>query len=195
MKIKKIIILLSSIILMAAIVAAVVLYLDSRAETKFTTVIGTVHEYIKKVKEVKLENLGTNLALKMEAYADSFTQDKTSETATDSDVTTYWEGKPDSYPNKLTVNLKSVASVKALRIKLNPDTLWEKRKQTLSISSSLDDKAYKEIVASADYLFDPEENGNIITIKFDPVKAQYIKLNFTANTAATAGQVAEIEVY
>jgi hypothetical protein len=195
MKTKITLILLTSVILIAVIVAAVIIYFDNKAETKFTMVTGTVHEYVKKVKEFKQENLGTNLALKMEADTNAFTQDKKPVTATDGDVTTYWEGAPDSYPNTLTVDLRSVGSIKAVRIKLNPDTIWEKRTQTFSILGSTDNKTFSEIVPSAKYIFDPEENGNIVTIKFKETKAQYLRLNYTANTGGTAGQAAELEVY
>jgi hypothetical protein len=195
MKSKITIILLFSVILIAMIVAAVITYVNSKAETKFTMVTGTIHQYVKKVKEVKLEDLGVNLALNMEADTNAFTQDKTPAAATDGNVMTYWEGAPDSYPNILTIDLKSVQSIKAVRIKLNPDTIWEKRTQTFSILGSTDGNEYADMVTPADYLFDPEENLNIVTIKFNENKAQYIRLNFTANTAATAGQTAEIEVY
>ena len=131
----------------------------------------------------------------MEADTNDFTQDKTPGTATDGNVQSYWEGAADAYPNILTVDLKSVQTVKAVRIKLNPDTIWEKRTQAFSILGSIDGNKFTDIVPSVDYLFDPEENLNTVTIKFNEVKVQYIRLNFSANTAATAGQAAEIEVY
>lgn len=196
MKTKIGVILLSVLILLAAAAAGVIKHLDNQTKTTFTAVKGTVHEYAKpKLKLEPLEDLGTNLALHLEAEASSYTQDKLVEKCNDGDATTYWEGAPDSYPNALTVDLKSVQSIKAVRIKLNPDGIWEKRSQTLSIQGSLDNKKFEKIQDAQDYVFDPESNANIVTIKFDPVKTQYVRLNFTANSGATAGQAAEVEIY
>lgn len=195
MKTRTVISLLSFMIIIAVIVAGAAVYKSSRAKTEFTEVTGTIHEYVKKVKEIKLEDLGTNLALNLEADTNAYTQDKTPDTVTDGDITTYWEGAPNAYPNTLTVDLRESRTVKAVRIRLNPDTIWEKRTQTFSILGSTDNEKFTDIVASADYIFDPEENMNTVTVKFDPVNVQYLRLEYTANTAATAGQAAEFEIY
>lgn len=42
--------------------------------------------------------------------------------------------------------------------------------------------------------FDPK-TGNQVVIDIDNVKMQYIRLTFTKNTGAVAGQIAELEVY
>ncbi len=187
--------LLSLILLIALAVGAAAIYTGAKAETKFSTIRGKVHTYKRKVVEVKLEDLGKNLASKMEATANDFTQDKRPDTVTDGDAATYWEGAPDAYPNTLTVDLRSVAGVKAVRVKLNPDAIWEKRTQTFSVLGSTDGEKFTEIVPSAGYIFIPEENLNTTTIKFAETKLQYLRLVFTANTAATGGQAAEVEVY
>ncbi|HEX2945183.1 MAG TPA: discoidin domain-containing protein [Clostridia bacterium] len=196
MKAKPVVILLVTIVVAAACGAGVISYIDGNAKTTFTTVTGTIHQYVKqKPKLEPLEDLGTNLALNLETSSSGITQDKAVDRANDGDVLTYWEGTPDSYPNSLWVDLRSVKSVKAVRIKLNPDPIWEKRSQTFSITGSTDDKNYTAIVDTAEYVFDPDTNGNVVTIKFDAVDVQYVKLTFTANTAATAGQAGEFEVY
>lgn len=37
--------------------------------------------------------------------------------------------------------------------------------------------------------------GNEITLPFDAVKAQYVRVTITKNTGAKGGQVAEFEIY
>ena len=48
--------------------------------------------------------------------------------------------------------------------------------------------------SSATYDFDPK-TGNEITLPFDAVKAQYVRVTITKNTGAKGGQVAEFEIY
>lgn len=107
----------------------------------------------------------------------------------------YWEGSSEQDVSTLTVNLKEKYNIHTMVIKLNPDPIWGKRTQTLSISVSNDGKEYTELVASADYDFDPN-TGNLVVIDgFEETEAQYVQVNITANTGATAGQIAELEVY
>lgn len=147
-----------------------------------------------------LENLaeidmGTNLALKKRASTDLFNQVYIAENVIDGDVRSYWEGAVDLYPNHLSVDLGNISEVKAIRIKLNPNNIWGQRTQNLSVSKSDDDKNYTEIVAAADYDFNPD-TGNCVIINFEaPIKAKYLQLIFNANTGASAGQAAEFEVY
>ncbi|MGH8890677.1 MAG: discoidin domain-containing protein, partial [Acidothermaceae bacterium] len=109
--------------------------------------------------------------------------------ATDGDVTTYWEG---AVPSWLDVNMGANVTASSVVVKLNPDPAWGTRTQTFSITGR--DQAsstYTTIVSSATYTF--TQGNNVVTI---PVSAAFaeIRLNFTANSGAPGGQVAELNV-
>lgn len=149
----------------------------------------TVPEY----KSAKVE--GKNVALDGKASANGYTDVYTPVYANDGDrnTTSYWEGGGTG-KDELTIDLKKAYNVHTVRIGLNPATIWGPRKQTLSISVSEDGKTYKDVVPSATYDFDPK-TGNEITLPFDAVKAQYVRVTITKNTGAKGGQVAEFEIY
>jgi hypothetical protein len=50
------------------------------------------------------------------------------------------------------------------------------------------------IVGSATYTFNPA-TGNTVTITFSATTAQYVRLDFTANSGWPAGQLSEFEVF
>lgn len=137
---------------------------------------------------------GANLALKKPVTVSSHTQIYRAENANDGNVLTYWEASPRSYPNLLTVDLGNTYTVRSVVIKLNPDRIWAKRTQTLALLGSVDGADYVTLVDSAVYTFDPA-TGNTVTINFAAAEARYLRLVFTANSGATGGQVAELEVY
>ena len=147
----------------------------------------TVPEY----KSAKVE--GKNVALDGKASANGYTDVYTPVYANDGDrnTTSYWEGGGTG-KDELTIDLKKAYNVHTVRIGLNPATIWGPRKQTLSISE--DGKLYKDVVPSATYDFDPK-TGNEITLPFDAVKAQYVRVTITKNTGAKGGQEAEFEIY
>lgn len=149
----------------------------------------TIPEY----KSAKVK--GKNVALDGKASANGYTDVYTPVYANDGDrnTTSYWEGEGKGN-DELTIELQKVYTIHTVRLSVNPATIWGARKQTLSISVSEDGKDYKEIVASAEYDFDPN-TGNEITIPFDEVKAKYVRATFTKNTGAKGGQVAEFEIY
>jgi hypothetical protein len=198
---KKWIYALSSIIIVAVLSAVLLIYVQGKGATNFTVVSAPKQEEVESpIKVDKAEvnfadiNLGDNLAWDKKIMANNHTQEYVGKNAIDGDVKTYWEGAAESYPNTLIVDLESQVDVKCVRIKLNPNNMWERRKQTLSIQVSLDDKSYTELIAPADYIFDPA-SGNAVIINFNISSLRYLKLEFTGNTAATGGQAAEIEVY
>jgi subtilase family serine protease len=133
-----------------------------------------------------------NLALGKTITASSVQQTYVATNANDGNVNTYWEGASGTYPNTLTVDLGSAQSVYKVVLKLNPS--WGTRTQDLSVLSSTDNVTYTTRVASSTYTFNPS-SSNIVTITFTETSARYIRLNFTANSGATGGQVAEFEVY
>ncbi|WP_197717286.1 discoidin domain-containing protein [Glycomyces terrestris] len=114
--------------------------------------------------------------------------------ANDGDVTTYWEGANGAYPSTLTVALGANAELDRVVVKLNPDPVWSPRTQTFAVlARDAGGGAFTEIKASAAYAFDPA-SGNTVTI---PVSGTYgeIRLQFTGNTGAPNGQVAEFQVF
>jgi subtilase family serine protease len=133
-----------------------------------------------------------NLAAGKTITASSVQQTYVAANANDGNVNTYWEGAANAYPNTLTVDLGSVQSVYKVVLKLNAS--WGSRTQTLSVLSSTDNSTYATRVASSTYTFNPT-SSNTVTITFTETTARYIRLNFTANSGATGGQVAEFEVY
>lgn len=137
---------------------------------------------------------GENLALHKSVSADANTQVYYARNSVDGNINTYWEGASNAYPNILTVDLREIVSIKTIRIKLNPNPIWGIRTQTFSIAGSSDDETYSTIVDSTEYTFDPA-TANTVTVDFNAVSVRHVKLEFTANSGAPGGQVAEFEVY
>ncbi|MFC7304233.1 discoidin domain-containing protein [Streptomyces monticola] len=116
------------------------------------------------------------------------------ENANDGQVSTYWEGAAGSYPNTLTVKLGANADVDAVVIKLNPDPGWSPRTQTVQVLGREQKAAdFTSLVAGKEYSFSPSGNQNTVTIPVS-ARAADVRLSFTANSGATAGQVAEFQV-
>jgi F5/8 type C domain-containing protein/ASPM-SPD-2-Hydin domain-containing protein len=73
--------------------------------------------------------------------------------------------------------------------------IWSTRTETLSVLGSTNGSTYSTIVPSAGYTFNPS-TGNTVTINLPSgTNAQYVQLNFTANTGWSAAQVSEFEVF
>ena len=64
----------------------------------------------------------------------------------------------------------------------------------ISARANGDGISFAPIVPASDYKFDPA-TGNLVIIDLASVKASFVRLEFTANTGANAGQVAEFEIY
>ncbi|MDQ1702980.1 MAG: hypothetical protein QOF57_2232, partial [Frankiaceae bacterium] len=103
----------------------------------------------------------------------------------------YWEGTANAYPNWLQVDLGSAQTVGRVVLKL--PTTWGTRTQTLSVLGSTDGSAWTTVKASAAYAFNP--SANTVTITFTGASERYVRVNITANTGATGGQLSEFEVY
>ncbi|GAA0571296.1 glycosyl hydrolase [Kribbella sandramycini] len=134
---------------------------------------------------------GSNLAQGKPITASGFVHTFVATNANDDNVTTYWEGNGN--PATLTTQLGSNADLSSIVIRLNPDSAWGPRTQTFSIlGREQGSSVFTTIVASAAYNFNPS-SGNTVSI---PVSARVadVRLNFTANTGAPAGQVAEFQV-
>jgi hypothetical protein len=136
---------------------------------------------------------GSNLALNKPITASSTIFTFVEKNANDGSVTTYWEGAANSYPNLLTVDLGANANITSIVLKLNPDSAWSTRTQTLQVlGHDQYSSTFTNLVSSANYTFNPA-TGNTVTI---PVTATVsaVQLKFTANTGSTAGQVAEFQI-
>jgi hypothetical protein len=134
---------------------------------------------------------GSNLALHKPITASGYTFTYVPANANDDDVTTYWEANAN--PATLTTQLGSNADLSSIVVRLNPDPAWGPRAQTFSVlGREQSSSSFTTIVASASYNFNPA-SGNSVTI---PVSARVadVRLNFTGNTGAPAGQVAELQV-
>ncbi|WP_304225811.1 endo-1,3-alpha-glucanase family glycosylhydrolase [Gracilinema caldarium] len=135
-----------------------------------------------------------NIALGMPVVASSHIYDFVASKANDGDVASYWEGGASTYPNIFTVDLVNSRLLDVMLIKLNPKRIWSKRVQRIEVLYSEDGNQFFKVIEPTDYSFDPAGNGNFIVIKLN-VKARYLRLIFTGNTQAKAGQIAELEVY
>jgi hypothetical protein len=135
----------------------------------------------------------SNIALGKSITSNGHIYDFVAQNAVDGEPLSYFEGPANSFPNLITIDLGQPSTVKSMTLKLNPKRIWQARVQTLEVQSSDDGTTFATVVPKADYQFDPEENGNSVTIPWEG-KTQYLRLVVTANTEATAAQIAEWEV-
>jgi hypothetical protein len=113
--------------------------------------------------------------------------------ANDDNVATYWEGNGGAYPNTLTVQLGANADVNSIVLKLNPDSSWGTRTQTIQVlGREQSATTFSSLSSATAYTFNPA-SGNTVTI---PVSGRVadVQLKFTSNSGAPAGQVAEFQV-
>jgi len=135
---------------------------------------------------------GVNLAVGKPITASGHVHTFVATNANDDSVTTYWEGN-SGYPNTLTVSLGANAALTSVVVKLNPDPSWGPRTQTFQVlGRDQDGTGFTNIVSSQTYSFNPS-SGNTVTIPVSATAAD-LRLQFTANTGAPAGQVAELAV-
>lgn len=106
----------------------------------------------------------------------------------------YWEGAEGTYPNELSVSFAEPRNIHAIKVCLNPESIWGKRIQTFSVSYLDAEGAKQELFAENHYTFDPKK-GNEVVLEFEEVEVTSVILTFTDNTGATGGQVAELEIY
>jgi parallel beta-helix repeat protein len=138
----------------------------------------------------------TNIALNQPITASSNASGYPAANANDGNTSTYWESLDGAaYPQTLAVNLGSAYSLGSIVLDLPPATDWTTRTETLSVLGSTNGSTYTTIVPSAGYTFNPS-TGNTVTIPLPSgTSAQYVELNFTANTGWSAAQVSEFEVF
>ncbi|MFI5963344.1 discoidin domain-containing protein [Streptomyces asoensis] len=134
---------------------------------------------------------GSDLAVGKPVEASSTVHTFVAENANDNSTATYWEGA--GHPATLTVKLGADADITSLVLRLDPDTSWGPRTQTVEVlGREQSASGYTSLVAAQAYSFSPA-SGNFVTV---PVTARVadVRLRFTANSGAPAGQVAEFQV-
>lgn len=113
--------------------------------------------------------------------------------ANDNNVATYWEGNGGAYPNTLTVQLGANADVNSVVVKLNPDSSWGTRTQTIQVlGREQSATTFSNLSSATVYTFNPA-SGNSVSI---PVSGRVadVQLKYTSNSGAPAGQAAEFQV-
>ena len=135
-----------------------------------------------------------NLALHRPVASNNHIFAFTADNAVDGDVRTYWEGAANSYPNEITVDLGQPRALSAVRIRLNPQRIWAARTQTFAVLASAEGETFITAAESAAWKFDPAAGDNTVTVPIT-ITARFVKLLCTANDGATAGQIAELEVF
>lgn len=154
------------------------------------------HEAFAKEEYVSVLPTGTNIApegkIKSNGFEGTFTERKAIDGKTDG--SSYWEGSADSYPNELTVSFEETHTIHAIRVALNPDSIWGKRTQTFSVLYDNGDGENQTLIPETDYEFSPDR-GNEVILEFEELPVNSVTLQFTANTGASGGQVAEFEIY
>ncbi|AQZ61363.1 unnamed protein product [[Actinomadura] parvosata subsp. kistnae] len=135
---------------------------------------------------------GPNLALGKTMTESGHTHTYAAANANDDNLQTYWEG--GAYPATLTAQLGANADLTAVTLKLNPDPVWGRRTQTVQVlGREQSATAFTTLAAQATYTFDPAI-GNTVTIPVSG-KAADVRLQFTANSGAPSGQVAEFQIF
>lgn len=200
---KKFIIIIGCLAVVCAVMSAVVAVGNSsvKMSNKNLTVVtapdqkeAMENDAFKEEEYVAPEIDGTNVALDGRADANGFNDVYRAPNIIDGSRLTYWEGSQNEESQIISVDLKDSYTIHTVVVGLNPAQIWGKRTQTFMIEASDDGQNYTEVIPSTDYDFDPK-TGNQVVIDIDNVKMQYIRLTFTKNTGAVAGQIAELEVY
>ncbi|MDS0135532.1 MULTISPECIES: discoidin domain-containing protein [unclassified Amycolatopsis] len=136
---------------------------------------------------------GTNLARGKAISASGSQGGFPPSNANDGDAGSYWESANNAFPQTLTVDLGTAASINKVTLKLPPSSAWGARTQTVTISGSTDGGSYTTLVGSRGYTFDPA-SGNTASVSFATTSQRFVRLTFIGNTGWPAGQVSEFEV-
>jgi hypothetical protein len=134
---------------------------------------------------------GSNLAVGKPVTASGSVFTFVPTNANDNNVATYWEG--NSYPSVLTVALGANATINSVVVKLNPDSSWGPRTQTIQVlGREQSSSTFTSLVSAQSYSFNPA-SGNTVTIPVTATVAD-VRLQITTNSGAPAGQVAEFQI-
>jgi hypothetical protein len=111
----------------------------------------------------------------------------------DGNTSSYWEGAT-GFPAYVTVDLGSAQSIGSVVLNLPPSASWGARTETFSVQGSTNGTTFTDIVASAAHGFDPA-TGNTVTLTFTSTSTRYVRINITANTGGSSGQLSELSVF
>ena len=136
------------------------------------------------------ENFALNRPVTSGAHTDVYVSRNVNDGKTD----TYWESK--GYPAEMLIELDGPHTVSTVAVCLNPSSIWEPRTQEIAVYLSADGESYVQAAEARRYDFNAD-TGNRIRIDLEPLEARFVRVVFTANTAARTGgaQAAEICVY
>ena len=135
---------------------------------------------------------GTNLAAGKPMEASSSVFNFVAANANDGNIGTYWES--NGFPSTLTVKLGSNAEVNTVVVKLNPDSAWGTRTQSIEVlGRDQGSTTFTSLSARANYIFNPATNQNSVEIPVTGSVAD-VRLQVFSNTGAPGGQVAELQV-
>ncbi len=133
----------------------------------------------------------SNLAIGKQISASSSTFTYVAANANDNDVKTYWEGS--GHPSTLTIDLGANTNVTSVVLKLNPDSQWTTRTQTIQVlGHPQTSTTFTNLVAATSYTFNPALQ-NTVTIPVNATMSK-LQLQITANSGAPGGQIAEFQI-
>jgi F5/8 type C domain/CARDB len=135
---------------------------------------------------------GSNLASGKTASASSSNGQYVAGNLNDGNQGSYWESANGAFPQWAQIDLGANTSVNQVVLKL--PTGWGARTETLSVQGSTDGGSFTTLVASTGYNFDPN-SSNTVTINFGATSQRYVRVNITANSGWSAGQLSEFEIY
>ncbi len=111
----------------------------------------------------------------------------------DNSVATYWEGA-SGFPSTLTVSLGANAALSSIVVKLNPDSSWGPRTQTIEVLGRGQSATTFSTISPAFVASFAPASGNTVTIPVSATVAD-VQLRITTNSGAPAGQVAEFQIF
>ncbi|MFC7643134.1 discoidin domain-containing protein [Streptosporangium lutulentum] len=124
---------------------------------------------------------GSNLAVGKAITASGTVHTFVATNANDNNTATYWEG--NGQPSTITVQLGSNASVNSVVLKLNPDSSWGTRTQTVQVlGREQNATGFTNLSSATAHTFNPA-TGNTVTIPVTATVAD-VQLRFTTNTGA-----------
>lgn len=137
-----------------------------------------------------------NLALNKSVEVEGTGYGKAS-SITDGDLTSFWDGGGDNFPNSATVDLERPYHLSKIEIAL-PTSGWGARNQEMEVQTSMDGKDFTTIVEKTKYNFDNDKNGNQVTLKLsEDIVGRYVRVVGYSNDEVDrpGEQIAELRVY
>ena len=139
-------------------------------------------------------NAPTDLAIGKTESSSNHTGNDVASNVIDGDPSTYWQSQVDSgsFSEWVQVDLEQAMTVSKIVMRLPPS--WSARTQTIEIYGLATGYNGFVIKPATSYSFNPS-SGNEVTVTCPALSARYIQLIMTANSAVSAGQMGEVEVY